>query len=58
MEEQRYKNALEKARVRYNEIKGTSSSEEKFLLDIFPELAKSEDEKIRNQIIDCFRFIK
>lgn len=55
MEEQRYKDALEKARVRYNEIKGTSSSEEKFLLDVFPDLAQSDDERIRKELIDAIQ---
>lgn len=47
----KYKNALEKAKVRYNEIKGTNCSEEKFLLELFPELKKSEDERIRKDIM-------
>lgn len=50
-----YKEMLEKTRVRYDEIKGTSPSEEKFLLDMFSEL-ESEDERIRKKLIDTFNF--
>ena len=52
MDYEKYNNALEKARLRYNEIKDTNCSEEKFLLDLFPELKESEDERIRKGIID------
>lgn len=51
-----YKEMLEKARVRYDEIKGTSPSEEKFLLDMFSELAESDDEIIRKGIISTLKF--
>ena len=52
MDYEKYNNALEKARVRYNEIKDTDCSEKKFLLGLFPELAESEDEKIRKAVIE------
>lgn len=52
MDYEKYKNALEKARLRYNEIKDTDCSEKEFLLDLFPELKESEDERIRKGIID------
>ena len=51
MNYEKYNNALEKAKVRYSQIKGTDCNEEKFLLDLFPELKESEDEKIRKNII-------
>ena len=51
-----YKEMLEKAKVRYDEIKGTSPSEEKFLLDMFSELAESDDEIIRKGIISTLKF--
>ena len=57
MNYEKYKNALEKAKVRYNEIKDTNCNEEKFLLDIFPELKDSEDEQIRKGLIKALSSI-
>lgn len=51
MDYEKYNNALEKAKARYNEIKDTNCSEKKFLLELFPELKKSEDERIRKDIM-------
>lgn len=47
----KYKNALEKAKARYNEIRDTNCSEKEFLLELFPELKESEDERIRKDIM-------
>lgn len=52
----KYKNALEKAKVRYNEIKGTNCSEEKFLLELFPELKENKD-RIRQGLIKALSSI-
>ena len=52
MDYEKYNNALEKAKERYNEIKDTDCSEKKFLLDLFPELRESEDERIRKELYD------
>ena len=57
MDYEKYNNALEKARVRYNEIKDTDCSEKKFLLDLFPELKESEDERIRKGLIKALSSI-
>ena len=51
MDYEKYKNEKEKARLRYNEIKDTDCSEKEFLLDLFPELSESEDEKIRKALV-------
>ena len=52
MDYEKYNNALEKAKERYNEIKDTDCSEKKFWLDLFPELRESEDERIRKELYD------
>lgn len=53
-------NWLEKAKIRYNEIKGidSHSSEEKLLLDIFPELAENNDERIRKALVEYFKYVR
>lgn len=56
MDYEKYKNALEKAKIRYNEIKGTNCSEEKFLLDLFPELKENKD-RIRQGLIKALSSI-
>lgn len=50
MDYEKYKNALEKAKIRYNEIKDTNCSEKEFLLELFPELKESKD-RIRKGLI-------
>ena len=50
--EKAYKEALERARKFYSEPHLDSNS---VIEDIFPELFKSEDERIRRELIDCIK---
>ena len=53
--EKKYKEALELARDYYKANLKLNNADENLLLeDIFPELAKSEDDKIREMLIDSF----
>ena len=49
-----YDKAIEKARIWKNNS-GMPKNKQGILDDIFPELKKSEDEKIRKDIIWCFK---
>lgn len=58
MDNEKYNNALEKARIRYDQIKETNSTEKNFLIELFPELIESKDENIRKAIICGMNAIK
>ena len=49
-----YKNALERARV-WKEKSGMPADKQGILDDIFPELAGSEDEKVRKALVEMVR---
>ncbi len=55
--EEKYKNALERARECMKDG-GISQNTIDYLCNIFPELAESEDEKIRKALIDYFNKYK
>lgn len=54
--DKKYKEALEKARIAYNKITPKNTAVKKLLEESFPELAESEDERIRKEIISALKF--
>lgn len=52
--EKKYKEALERAREWYNNL-NSSSIGKSYLYAVFPELAESEDERMRQEIIKVFK---